>query len=146
MSTRSYICVELTTEDQIKFNTEMPYLGVYCHHDGYVDGGVGDTLQESYNSYFKALRLIKHGEMSSLDNTIKETTFYNKKKEDIEKSYFFFDKKDIADKETFCMISYLYIFTKGRWLYKKLGGSNPFRSIEKNIFTHRRNIVSLANL
>lgn len=60
MSTRSIIAVE---KDNGK------YLAVYCHYDGYPDG-VGKMLVENYSDYDKALQLVKHGNISSLDKDI----------------------------------------------------------------------------
>ena len=41
------------------------YLGIYCHHDGYLDG-VGSELVNRYNNFNSALNLILGGDCSSI--------------------------------------------------------------------------------
>lgn len=65
MSTRSTI--------NIKFPNEQ-YIGIYCHFDGYPDGGVGDTLLKHYNSLKDVYALIMLGHISSLSDTFEDTS------------------------------------------------------------------------
>lgn len=58
MSTRSSIAV-LQPDGKVK--------SIYCHWDGYLKGGVGQTLFEDYNSEEKANELISLGGLSRLD-------------------------------------------------------------------------------
>ena len=44
-----------------------PYLEIYCHFDGYVDG-VGRCLIENFGTYEKALNLVLCGDHSSIIN------------------------------------------------------------------------------
>lgn len=39
---------------------------IYCHHDGYLKGGVGETLRDYYRLVNKADKLIRLGDISSL--------------------------------------------------------------------------------
>jgi len=44
------------------------YLSIYCHFDGYINGGVGEALKTSFNTYEKALNLILGGDCSGIEN------------------------------------------------------------------------------
>ena len=108
MSTRSNIAIEL--EDKT-------ILSVYCHSDGYISG-VGKTLLENYNSFDKALKLIKMGGISSLGVNLNETSFYCRdwgRKE---------EKKPVKYNNEFCkmyemtgsgMIEFIYLFKNNQW-------------------------------
>lgn len=123
MSTRSFICVELTEEDKKLLHTDKRYFGVYCHFDGYVIDGVGETLLRHYNSYMKTIRLLKHGAMESLQPKIKDINFFHKSKKGA--LYFdcvYFDEDEIKD----CFggtVAYLYIYrlNEGWYWYKPCG-------------------------
>lgn len=95
MSTNAYIYIKLRAEDQGKildirnerfdgvrpelpkgfdfgvFNQEiytsihLPYIRIYCHHDGYPNG-LGVDLLENFNTYEKVLALILTGDTSGL--------------------------------------------------------------------------------
>ena len=108
MSTRSYICIELTEKAKQEFNTQNEIFGVYCHYDGYIKDGVGETLLKHYTSYAKAKRLMKHGDMSSLGDSIKECNFYNNPSLNTT-----FNFKDIRN-SNFFMICYIYVYRIGK--------------------------------
>lgn len=44
------------------------YIGIYCHWDGYVEDGVGETLKKYFNDYETALNLIVGGFCSGISN------------------------------------------------------------------------------
>lgn len=44
------------------------YIGIYCHWDGYIKGGVGDALKAKFNDYDAAINLVVGGFCSSIDN------------------------------------------------------------------------------
>lgn len=66
MSTRSMIAVQ---------NVDGTILSVYAHWDGYLENN-GRILLEKYNTEDKVRELISKGDISSLGDTIAETTFY----------------------------------------------------------------------
>lgn len=68
MSTRSYINIELP---------DGQMLGIYCHWDGYLEG-VGQTLVDFWGDRTKAEELFKHGDVSSLGDTIDDCEFYSR--------------------------------------------------------------------
>ena len=133
MSTRSYICIKLSDEDKKKLDTEDEYLGVYCHFDGYIKDGVGETLVTYYNTPFKARRLVmKNRNISSLGDFLKDTRFYKPTKQCDEKGITF-SSYHLADKDSFCMIQYIYIFTD-KWYVFQSNGMGYWRksdSVEK---------------
>jgi len=46
---------------------EKPFIGVYCHWNGY-PSGVGESLKSFADTYERALNLVLGGDMSSVDN------------------------------------------------------------------------------
>ena len=66
MATRSLIVVE--TKPGV-------YDAIYCHFDGYPEG-VGATLKKSYYSEDKVDKLIEHGDVSVLRDTLEDSEFY----------------------------------------------------------------------
>lgn len=41
---------------------------IYCHHDGYIEGGVGEQLYRFYDEEDKIKKLLELGNLSSLGN------------------------------------------------------------------------------
>ena len=50
------------------------YDAIFCHFDGYPNGGVGDTLIQNYTDPDIANALISLGNIESLENSIEETS------------------------------------------------------------------------
>jgi len=76
MSTRSLIGIK---------NQDGSVTGIYCHNDGYIVGGVGETLYHHYNSEKKVRELINLGNLSSVHKNIspiKELDFHEYHEED----------------------------------------------------------------
>ena len=48
----------MSTRSLIGIQTNTCIIAAYCHCDGYIEGGVGDTLKMHYNSYEKTLELV----------------------------------------------------------------------------------------
>ena len=61
MSTRSLIGIK---------NKDGSVTGIYCHNDGYVVGGVGETLHKYYNNEDRVRELINLGDLSSVHEHI----------------------------------------------------------------------------
>ena len=89
MSTRSTIILRVKPEDQGKtyrqpgaffqkinaavyqgnigeFKITGPYIGIYCHHDGYLSH-MGKMLTEKFNNYEDVLNLVAGGDTSYID-------------------------------------------------------------------------------
>ena len=52
---------------------------IYCHNDGYLSNN-GKILDQHYKDEVKVDNLIAQGDCSSLKNTIEDTTFYHRDK------------------------------------------------------------------
>lgn len=74
MSTHASISVKLKNDTMICFidgsKEEFKkgcFLNIYCHHDGYTSH-VGKMLLTKFNNYDSALTLIRHGDISFINN------------------------------------------------------------------------------
>jgi hypothetical protein len=45
---------------------------IYCHFDGYINGGVGQTLLESYNTTKLANKVVSLGDLSTLKQSMEK--------------------------------------------------------------------------
>ena len=72
MSTRSYIAQTLADrkETQNVKSDDLQY--IYCHFDGYIKGGVGETLLKYYSETGEVAKIFEHGDISSLPNDSSE--------------------------------------------------------------------------
>ena len=68
MSTRSFIGIQ---------HPDGKVHGIYCHHDGYLDG-VGATLAAHYTTVRRVLDLIQLGSLSSLGEDLDVTQAYHR--------------------------------------------------------------------
>jgi hypothetical protein len=114
---------------------------VYCHWDGYIDDGVGQTLFENYNSTSKVEDLIFLGNISSLGEEIGEkhdfdkrvknwTTFYGRDRgEEYQEAKKFLHKLDFHQHFNWSDYYYLYDEAESKWLYKS-SGAKEYRKLE----------------
>lgn len=70
MATRSTIALEMA---------DGKVLQIYCHWDGYLEHN-GKILLMSYSNPAKLEELVSRGDLSSLDNTIDQCSFYEQTK------------------------------------------------------------------
>ena len=72
MSTRCYIAQTLTNRQETESvrSDELQY--IYCHFDGYISGGVGETLLKYYSETGEIAKIFEHGDISSLPNDSSE--------------------------------------------------------------------------
>ena len=123
MSTRSTIAYFDDDTNTIK--------GVYCHFDGYVDGGVGETLVTHYQELEQVKKLVELGNLSSLGEDLETTIAYHRdRNEDF--SFFQVDDYDDIPTENY---NYLFIFDdddgKHKWVYE--GGDVESKLLNKEI-------------
>jgi hypothetical protein len=71
MATRSTIALEMA---------DGKVLQIYCHWDGYLEHN-GKILLMSYSNPAKLEELVSRGDLSSLDNTIDQCSFYGTARE-----------------------------------------------------------------
>ena len=112
MSTRSNIAIELPKDS----NGNKKVKVIYVHSDGY-PYGVGQILEENYNSYEKARELFNFGDASYLDDTIDKCSFYGRDwNRDIDKARTYRDEWMYMDSmKGDVFIEYIYIFKDNRW-------------------------------
>lgn len=110
MSTRSYIGKQ-NKDGSIKY--------VYCHNDGYINGGVGETLFLSYKDEKKVDKLLKLGDLSYVGKNTnrKDTCAYSRDRG--EELYI----REAANIEEFgreaedsVSIDYVYLYKDGQWI------------------------------
>ena len=99
----------------------------YCHWDGYVEGGVGQTLQESYQAAFKIGRMVELGDMSTLAAEIDDCVFYGRDKGETG-----VDAQDYDDFDDFTTsfegCEYFYVWNGNEWLVSE--GNLVFDRVE----------------
>jgi hypothetical protein len=89
----------------------------YCHWDGYVEGGVGQTLQESYQDAFKIGRMVELGDMSTLAAEIDDCEFYGRDRGDSPRDVDAQDYDDFDDFTTsFEGCEYFYVWNGNEWI------------------------------
>lgn len=90
---------------------------IYCHHDGYLTGGVGEMLYIHYNTEEKVRDLMKLGNMSALAADLKDCDTYQKRGEP-EKRTRSVTHKDVdtfADYQSDAEYRYLFDTEVGDW-------------------------------
>ena len=89
----------------------------YCHWDGYVEGGVGQTLQESYQDAVKIGLMVELGDMSTLAAEIDDCVFYGRDRGDSPRDVDAQDYDDFDDFTTwFEGCEYFYVWNGNEWL------------------------------
>ena len=87
----------------------------YCHWDGYVEGGVGQTLQESYQDAVKIGLMVELGDMSTLAAEIANCSFYGRDRGDTD-----VDAQDYDDFDDFTTsfegCDYFYVWNGNEWI------------------------------
>lgn len=118
MATRSTIAILNSDDGSVD--------AIYCHWDGYVEGGVGQMLFEHYNTAEKVKELIALGDISSLEETTEKTIAYNRNRgeELIIRKYQSIVAYQVSDNDK-QEYNYLYIESTGQWFYTK--GKNKIR-------------------
>ena len=92
----------------------------YCHWDGYVEGGVGQTLQEHYQAAWKIGRMVELGDMSTLAAEIDDCVFYGRDRGDSPRDVDAQDYDDFDDFTTsFEGCEYFYVWNGNEWLVSK---------------------------
>jgi hypothetical protein len=60
----------MSTRSAIIAKRDNGYAGIYCHFDGYIEGGVGETLHRHYQDPAKIAALIDLGDISQLGERV----------------------------------------------------------------------------
>lgn len=99
MSTRSYI----------GYLQDNVYTGVYCHYDGYIEYN-GAVLNENYTDFEKIKKLLSHGDIRVLGNTVENTEYFKDPEEPLK-----IDEKDIININNFIEFIYIFDVKKCKW-------------------------------
>lgn len=108
--------------------------GVYCHHDGYLEG-VGARLIAHYSDTYKLLELLEHGSISVLGERIGvkkdfnsydyksgECLFYHRDRDEptrFTEAVDFDSADDFADYFANSGCEYLYLYDGREWTYAR---------------------------
>ena len=108
MATRGTVAVE---------NRDGSVTGIYTHWDSYLDNN-GIILIENYNNEEKARELISGGDISSLRESVEDTVYYHR-----DKNESFESVKPVTKDSREAFLSwnnqeYNYIFKEGQWFVK----------------------------
>ncbi len=119
---------------------------IYCHWDGYVEGGVGETLVEYYNTDENIEALFELGDLSVLAPKIHPTgehsfdkpeayvcvSYSRDRKEDTEETC----AKVVSMEEWMTPFysvgaDYYYLFNAGNWLVKDLSDDEGWKLVKE---------------
>jgi|TARA_R110000823_G_scaffold302616_1_gene423880 hypothetical protein len=107
MSTRSAIGY-LTPNGNVR--------AVYCHWDGYVNGGVGETLVTEWQSAYRVAQLVESGHMSQLGIDLKSSVFYGRDRGETDVSPEEFESMYQFSSSYLGECEYVYLYTRDGWL------------------------------
>lgn len=106
------------------------YLGIYCHWDGYIKGGVGDSLKAKFNDYEAARNLVVGGFCSVIEDD-RVRHYANRGKPEQKWIYEKWNgikpiqgktQKEVYERID-CQHIYLFDEARGGWLHKEIGWS-----------------------
>lgn len=102
MATRSYIGLQ-KDDGSIEF--------IYCHYDGYIEGGVGEKLLHHYKTKEQIQMLLDIGNIRSLHETIstQEEDAYEEISTKLK------DEQEYIKLFSEGLIDYCYLFKEGNW-------------------------------
>ena len=110
---------------------------IYCHNDGYLSNN-GKKLDQHYADEVKVDNLIAQGDCSSLRDTIEDTTFYHRDKNEPYsrvKAVNLNNEKALL-KHAFerCDAEFVYMFAFGHWYVYDYYNSNQFEELEEVLY------------
>ena len=106
MSTRSLVGV-LRGDDLVEY--------IYCHFDGYVDGGVGEALALAYNNEAMINELIKEGDHSCI-GLGKRESYRSRGETDVDARYI--SLEGYQNLVHFMVSEFIYLFQENEWFFK----------------------------
>lgn len=101
----------MSTRSTIWIKNDNEYRGIYVHFDGYIKGN-GKILLEHYNSVDKINSLIELGNVSALGETINDTIFYHRDRDEDDLSFYNCSSLDQMEK---LFQQYNYLYQDGEW-------------------------------
>ena len=111
MSTRSIIAIK---------NDDNSYDTIYCHSDGYIEGGVGDELRDHFPTEENARTLIAAGDHSSIIDGC--DPYSDRDDEDWEdvKPRHFDNETELNLMLSESWAEYVHTFVDGKWVHKQI--------------------------
>ena len=90
---------------------------IYCHHDGYLIGGVGEMLYMHYNTEDKVRELMKQGNLDALAVNPKDCNTFQKQGESVEstRSAYHMSVNAFAKYQSDAEYRYLFDTEVGDW-------------------------------
>lgn len=85
---------------------------IYLHFDGYPDR-VLPLLNKNYNSVEKVQRLLDHGDMSVLSETLHKCIFYRRDRNEPYSNTCFMIDKSLDKYRNYDRVNYIYLYTPG---------------------------------
>ena len=114
---------------------------IYCHNDGYLSNN-GKILDQHYRDEDKVNELLAEGDISSLRDTIADTTFYARDRGEIDKEAATLKNETVLLKYAFeeCDAEVVYMFAYGTWYVydnsNKIGDSSyQFIELDEALYT-----------
>ena len=89
---------------------------IYCHWDGYVNGGVGETLVTEWQSAYRVAQLVESGHMSQLGIDLKSSVFYGRDRGETDVSPEEFESMYQFSSSYLGECEYVYLYTRDGWL------------------------------
>ena len=110
---------------------------IYCHNDGYLSNN-GKILDQHYQDEDKVDELLLLGDCSSLRDTIEDTNFYHRDKNEPYsrvKAVNLNNEKALL-KHAFerCDAEFVYMFAFGHWYVYDYYNSNQFEELEEVLY------------
>ena len=116
-------------------------LAIYCHNDGYLSNN-GKILDQHYRDEDKVNELLAEGDVSSLRDTIADTTFYARDRGEENKEAVTLKNETELLKLAFdeCDAEVVYMFAYGTWYVydnsNKIGDSSyQFIELDEALYT-----------
>ena len=108
---------------------------IYCHNDGYLSNN-GKILDQNYADEDNVDELLAEGDISSLRDTIADTTFYMRDRGEIDKEAATLKDESALLKYAFesCDAEFVYMFAFGHWYVYNKEKSNQFEELEELLY------------
>ncbi len=129
MATRSVIA-------KLDNSLNFPVQAIYCHNDGYLSNN-GKILDQHYADEVKVDNLIAQGDISSLRDTIEDTTFYMRDRGEENKEAINLHNEKALVQYAFekCDAEFIYMFAFGYWYVYDINViSDQFIELEEALY------------
>jgi len=110
MSTRSIVAVK---------NEDGSYDSIYCHFDGYIEGGVGSALHEHHDSFELARALIEGGDHSTIAGGCETYLSRGEDWSDVKPQHHY-TLSALTETVSGSWAEYLHMFIDGMWVHKEI--------------------------